>query len=456
MDMGAGESGPGHRFELREEAVHDAPLLVEGTPIMPMKTEAPTLWLNPQAQTSQFVVATQAAVEDAHARLARFAPVLAELFEDTREANGIIESPLLHAPSMQQALHDAGGKGALWIKADHALPVAGSIKARGGVHEVLEIAERLALEHGLVTIDGDYRGLLHAQAREWFGRHRIVVGSTGNLGMSIGIMASALGFQATVHMSSDAKAWKKQRLRGCGVEVIEHQGDYGLAVAAGRQRAGEDSLAFFIDDESSLSLFYGYAIAAGRLATQCDAQGIVVDDDHPLFVYLPCGVGGAPSGIAFGLKEEFGEHVHCFFVEPAESACFLVQMQAGEGETRSVYDVGLTNRTAADGLAVGQASLLAVGEMRSRLAGVVTTSDQVLFDDLATVFRLEGHVVEPSAAAGFSGLRALFGTEHGRRYIASHGLADKMDNATHVVWTTGGRFLPPEEHARFLAMAASK
>ena len=230
----------------------------------------------------------------------------------------------------------------------------------------------------------------------------------------------------------------------------------GLAVAAGRRRAGEESTAFFIDDENSWPLFYGYAVAAARLASQCEANGIAVNAERPLFVYLPCGVGGAPSGITYGLKQLYGNNVHCFFVEPDESACFLAQMQLGSDEPRSVYDLGMTNRTEADGLAVGQASLLAVREMRTRLAGIVTTSDDMMLADLATVYRLEGHAIEPSAAAGFSGPRALFGTAEGARYIEAHGPKGGLADATHIVWTTGGRFLPPEEHRRFLHIASAR
>lgn len=32
----------------------------------------------------------------------------------------------------------------------------------------------------------------------------------------------------------------------------------------------------------------------------------------------------------------------------------------------------------------------------------------------------------------------LFQTEAGQRYLEENGLVDKMDNATHIAWATGG------------------
>ena len=205
-------------------------------------------------------------VSVAQARMQRFAPLLSALFPELQATEGQVCSPLISVPQLQQALIPTATNERLWVKADHLLPVAGSVKARGGFHEVLQWTENLAQKNGLLCAGDDVRALSRPAARRLFHEHQVAVGSTGNLGMSIGLIASALGFKATVHMSHDAKAWKKRLLRDHGVSVIEHQGDYALAVAKGREEARALATCHFVDDERSLSLLLGYACAAFELS----------------------------------------------------------------------------------------------------------------------------------------------------------------------------------------------
>lgn len=414
-----------------------------------LRDARPLLWINPQRLRNAPATSLPVAFAQARARLERCAPLMAHVFPELQAAQGHVRSPLQPIPALQASL---GANQGLWmLKRDDALPVAGSIKARGGFHEVLSLAEDLAAQAGLLGPDDDRLRLLSPEAQKLFARHTVVVGSTGNLGMSIGLIARGLGFRAIVHMSADAKEWKKTRLRDAGVEVIEHSGDYASAVQAGRRVAEGDPDSYFVDDEHSAALFYGYAVAAIELQQQLADAGRPVDATHPLFVYLPCGVGGAPGGITFGLTQLFGEHVHCFFAEPVAAPSMLVQLMRGEGAAPvSVYDYGLSNQTEADGLAVAQASPLVAPLMLPMLSGVFTVKDDTLFEDLCGLHRHEQIRVEPSAAAGVRGPLWLRDSEAGRRYLDEQGLAPHMDQATHVIWSTGGARVPESEYARWL------
>lgn len=412
------------------------------------------LWTNDrwtsQSSCTSAPVLDMTDVYDAEQRLLRCSGLFSKLFPELAASGGVIESDLYPANDLRNALMgDSAAAGRWFVKADHALPVAGSIKARGGIYEVLWHAENLALRSGLLRHDDDRLLLASTRARQFFARHRVSVGSTGNLGLSVGVMAAALGFQAAVHMSSDAKEWKKARLRAHGVVVVEHRGDYGAAVAAGRAQAESEPNSFFVDDERSKNLFLGYSVAVLRLAPQLADRGIVVDAQHPLFVYLPCGVGGAPGGITFGLRHLLGDHVHCFFAEPVAAPCMLMRLASLRNGPIRIEEVGLDNRTEADGLAVGQASEFVALVVQSLISGVFTVPDDDLLAQLFLLEQTEGLRIEPSAAAGFGGPRWLLQSEAGRTYLEKHGIQACTENAAHILWTTGGAFVPDSEYRQY-------
>lgn len=417
-----------------------------------LKAAQPFLWLNPGCQSAGDVLSglplQYADILDAENRLKRFAPLLADLFPDLEKSQGVIESELRPIPAMAAWMSgQAGGRlpGQMLIKTDGDLPVAGSVKARGGIYEVLLVAENLAAQKGLLAPGDDLRALDRPMVRDLFQQHTISVGSTGNLGLGIGITAAALGFKAVVHMSREAKAWKKEHLRANGVTVIEHAADYSAAVAAGREAARNDALTYFVDDESSPALFLGYSVAALRLQTQLVDAGIRVARDRPLLVYLPCGVGGAPGGITFGLKHVFGDAVHCFFAEPVQAPCMLLAFLSGFTSPRSVETLGLKIHTAADGLAVGKASSLVGRMVRDLVSGVFTIDDDSLFRFLQALYRTEQIRIEPSAAAGFAGPFFISLSPAGQDWLKDSRLSAYLPKATHLVWTTGGSLLPAVE-----------
>lgn len=390
-------------------------------------------------------------VAQASARLQRFAPYIAQVFPQTAAAGGLIESGIRPLPRMQRLLLDEAGLsegGKLWLKTDNELPISGSIKARGGIHEVLKHAEDLALQAGLIRPGDSYAALASDAARQFFGQYRIAVGSTGNLGLSIGIMSAQLGFQASVHMSADARQWKKDKLRASGVTVVEYESDYSVAVEQGRRQAESDPSCYFVDDENSPHLFLGYAVAAERLKQQFEQAGVRVDADHPLFVYLPCGVGGGPGGVAFGLKLAFGDAVHCIFAEPTHSPCMLLGVYTGLHDAVSVQEFGIDNVTAADGLAVGRPSGFVGRAMQRLIDGYYTVADEELFRLLALAHREEGIKLEPSALAGMPGMVRVLCD---RDYLARIGVSpDRIANATHLVWGTGGSMVPEGEFEAYV------
>lgn len=426
-----------------DQLIKEHPLIKE------LMGTTPVFWSNPALMPFEAAKAhidvTEYDVRDAEERLSRFAPYVAKIFPETRKNGGLIESPVVRIPNMKSRMESLYKKeiaGELLLKCDNQLAISGSIKARGGIYEVLKHAEELAIGEGLLTINDDYAKLDDPRCKEFFSGYSIAVGSTGNLGLSIGIIGAQLGFRVNVHMSRDAKQWKKDLLRSKGVNVIEYPSDYSKAVEEGRKQAQFDAKAYFIDDENSRDLFLGYAVAAFRLKNQLEAMGIHIDENRPLFAYLPCGVGGGPGGVAFGLKLVFGDNAHCFFAEPTHAPCMLLGLMTGLHNRISVQEIGIDNVTDADGLAVGRPSGLVSRTIHQLISGVYTVSDQTLYALLRAMADTENIWLEPSALAGVAGPARILVEEQGIRFLETEGLAENMGNAIHLAWATRGSMVP--------------
>lgn len=418
--------------------------------LAPVVEKKPTIWLNSDKKNVKDRIPLPLGLEDmeqGRAFMEKYASYIAQIFPATAATGGLISSPLREIDQFrklrnEKSLYPVSGR--LLLKCDHALPVAGSIKARGGFFEVLQFAHKLSVQHGL--IEGHEAADFSSPAcKALFEQYTIGVGSTGNLGLSIGIISARLGFRVKVYMSRDAKEWKKKLLRENGATVIESKGDFGVAITAGRKETLGNPYGYFVDDENSSQLFLGYSLAAFEVQKQLAALQIRVDAAHPLFLYQPCGVGGSPGGVLFGLKMLYGDAVHAFFAEPTHSPAVLIGLITEKREKVSVQDFGLDNITEADGLAVGRPSAFASGIIKKLVSGIYTLEDDALFALLQELYQTEGIFIEPSAAAGLIGPEKMLTTN----YLA----ANEIDpsHITHIAWSTGGDLVPEEIRELFLA-----
>ena len=412
--------------------------------------QEPVFWLNPSCrplnEANQLTKYSKDDINDAEQRLLRFAPYIQLVFPETVSSNGIIESDISEINAIQSKLandYDFNFPGKLFLKRDDTLPIAGTIKARGAIYEVLKHAEALALEHGIIKdYQDDYTKLASEEARNIFSQYGVMVGTTGNLGISVGVMSAALGFNVTVHMSHDAKQWKKDLLRSRGVTVVEHQTNFTEAVTRGRLQAEQDPSIYFVDDEHSEDLFLGYTVAGNRIQAQLDALNIQVDADHPLFVYLPCGIGGSPGGVTFGLKQMFGDHVYCFFGQPTQMPSMLLGLMTEAFDGVSVQDFDLEPKTIMDGLAVPRTSAIIAKTLQYYFQGGFTVTEEEASYYLSQMIDHETIALEPAAIAGLLGPVRLFTSEEGQAWLHETGLINKLDQITHLAWATGGSMVP--------------
>ncbi|MBS4761774.1 D-serine ammonia-lyase [Carnobacteriaceae bacterium zg-ZUI252] len=415
-----------------------------------IKKQEPVFWYNDERPTFEEAMKTnrfsREQVEDVEQRMERFKAFFKVAYPETASAGGVIESGLTKLDHLKGALEKAYNltiDGNLYLKRDDTLPISGTVKARGAIYEVLKHAEKLALENGLLTgIDDDYAKFNSDEFKKFFSQYTVMVGTTGNLGISVGIMAEKFGFDVTVHMSYDAKEWKKELLRSKGVRVVEHQTNFTEAVTRGRIDSESNPYSYFVDDERSEDLFLGYTIAGSRLYQQLKDMNITVDEEHPLFVYMPCGIGGSPGGVAFGLKQYFGDHIHCFHAQPTTMPSMLCGVLSGQYDGVSVADFGLEGKTIMDGLAVPRTSGFVAQAMETLFSGGYTMTEAEVMHWLSALVDLEDIPLEPAAIAGIPGVNALLNSENGRAYLEKYNLVDKLKNATHIAWATGGSMMP--------------
>ena len=133
--------------------MHEYPLLT------PLINKQEILWINPYIKPAQEALSSLSLhtkdIKDAKNDFLAFLLFFQIAFPELKASKKvIIESPLQEVAYMKDYLNQQMNnmlQGKLLMKCDHDLPISGSIKARGGIYEVLKFAESLAIKEGLLT-----------------------------------------------------------------------------------------------------------------------------------------------------------------------------------------------------------------------------------------------------------------------------------------------------------------
>ena len=112
----------------------------------------------------------------------------------------------------------------------------------------------------------------------------------------------------------------------------------------------------------------------------------------------------------------------------------------GKGEAANVRDYGISGITEADGLACASPSGFVTRIMTNIVAGEFTVSDNKLYDYLRLLYKSENIKIEPSSCAAFKGACSF----------CDAGYGVNTENATQIVWATGGSMIPEEIYDEYL------
>ena len=75
---------------------------------------------------------------------------------------------------------------------------------------------------------------------------------------------------------------------------------------------------------------------------------------------------------------------------------------------------------------------------------------------LAAMVDTEEIRLEPSALAGVAGPVRLFRDSAGQTYLEENDLKEKMKNATHICWATGGSMVPKDVMDAYYHLASTE
>lgn len=241
----------------------------------------------------------------------------------------------------------------------------------------------------------------------------VITYSSGNHGLSVALVAQAMGLHAVIVMPENAPRVKVDRIRECRAEVI-------LAGTTSNDREDRARAEAASRHLTIVPPFDHPWIIAGAGTT-----GLEILEQHPRVrsIYVPMGGGGQISGIGAAVKG-MRHTVRIVGVEPAGAARMSASLAAGHAVTLE------RAASIADGLLTLRPGEVTFAHVRAFVDDVVTVDDVEMAAAVKWLFGQARVVAEPSGAAAVAA--ALRAREVGTVAVVSGGNVDPAAYAGYI------------------------
>ena len=260
----------------------------------------------------------------------------------------------------------------VWLKHENHNPT-GAFKVRGGLVYMARLASGEDVVPGICTA------------------------TRGNHGQSVAFAAGRHGLEATVVVPEGNSPDKNAAMRAYGANLLVHGADFDAAVEHARALAEREGLLML--PSFHMDLVAGVASYALELFRH------VGDIDR---IYVPIGLGSGAAGV-IAVRNALGLETEVIGVVSENARTYDLSMAAGEVVPTNSAD------TMADGLAVRQASDIALGIFLEDLARVVTVTDDEIMAAMGACFADTHNVAEGAGASGIAAILKEKGLNEGCR-----------------------------------------
>ncbi|MEO5961573.1 MAG: pyridoxal-phosphate dependent enzyme [Opitutaceae bacterium] len=278
--------------------------------------------------------------------------------ENIREAAGVIDPVFLHTPQfVAESLSQLLGMRML-VKVETVNPVR-CFKGRGADYFVSKLE----------------------------GERRLITASAGNLGQAMAYACRRRGIHLTVYASTKANAFKIERMRALGAEVVLFGNDFDEAKIEAKRAAARTGVRLV---EDSLDVETGEG--AGTIGLELAAA------EEPLdAVLLALGNGALACGVGVVLKN-LKPSTRIVAVQAAGAPAMIESWRRGEIVSHD------TMSTIADGIGIRVPIPECVRDMNGVIDEGILVREESLLEAMRLAHRHLGLVLEPSGAAGLAAL----------------------------------------------------